>query len=105
MPAHRYQSLSKSRPTLILASTGPPSLPPSLPHLESCFTNAKANRNKPLEKKEETTVNFCSPADMKELKKAATTLGVALGPGGMEGGAILTGGWGGRGGREGGREE
>ena len=65
------------------------SLPPSLPYLDNCFTNARARRNKPLEKREETTVSFCSPADMKELKKAATTLGVAFGPGGMEGGAIL----------------
>lgn len=59
--------------------------------LEYCFTNARANRNKPLEKKEETTVNFCSPADMKELKNAATTFGLALGPGGMEAGAMLAG--------------
>lgn len=47
---------------------------PQRSHLDSCFTRAKATRNNPLEKKDETTVNFCSPADMKELKKAETTL-------------------------------
>jgi len=94
VPAHWQYAFSP----FLLSSL--PSLPPSLSYLESCFTSANARRNRPLEKKEDTTVNFCSPADMNELKNAATTLGVALGPGGMEGGAILEEGRAGEGGRE-----